>query len=931
MARGSAVCVVERTEGEDGDSYYTLKEGILRSILLQEHCKDKPVAVVSIAGGARRGKSFLLSLFLRYLKGEGSDRWLGDEDTPVTGFAWKMSARRVTTGIHIWDEIIPVKLPGGEEACIILMDTEGTFDCEEPLGHSVTVFALSTLLSSLQIYNLKDNIQMDDLLHLQFFTGYGRLCLEEREEKPFQSFLFLVRDWRNNHEYHYGNEGGREFLDDKLQTSGKQREEVKSVKEDIKCCFADINCFLMPYPGEKVAGDPHFNGYLSDINEDFREQLQHLVPMLLSPENFVLKKVAGKAITCQELFEYFKCYVTVYNNREEIPEPRSILEATADVQHRNACDEATKKYQRRMDGLLEENPVPTQKRLDEMHARHKAEAIQIFTSSKKMGGKELSERYRHLLEKEYGQDMAAFMRNIPLVTKEVLQLKHQEKRKEAIQTFQEMKEMANEDLFYHCKERLEKDVETQSKTYITDRQWREGKAVRELINAVQAIVWKYSSHMGRFCGEAVITEEELRIEHEKYCRQAFEDFFNRTENTPCPYFLNEHQDNLKKRLDEQYKVYVELRQSKERKAETELMNATEAATGQYNDEICGLLERSLMSEEELRKGHEDCHRRAIEALSDVGNLYPFLLKKHKDELEKVDYSVVWITRLANEYERHKRAREAQEKAAEAVLEDAVGKSVIRYEMEMARLCGEFVIKRLIRGQELGNGHAKYREEAHEMLRKTGEEWPHLANKYKDELEKRLMTVKDEFERGRDSSEEKVRSFLENEVKKNAKEYIGPNRMNKFYGETVVGREELLENHKEHRNAVIRRFQEAGNWAPDWLLEEYEHVLANTLNSWHRELEKKMGEERNKRAWDKQMATLATATGSMMAGTVFGPGSGAVAATASGAVGGAITQYIGNSRWRNNAVLPDLNSICIESSEVVSPSLEEEESEETEEP
>ncbi|CAG0891477.1 unnamed protein product [Darwinula stevensoni] len=215
--RGSAICVVEHKEFEGKDSYL-LKEDRLRQLLLQAHCRDKPVAVVSIAGGARRGKSFLLSLFLRYLRAQGSEDWLENEDFPNKGFAWRMSSKGVTTGIHIWDEIFTIRLQNGEEtgirrlppsptaefhakgtqisqlgckhesppppqkktiqelveipesflqACILLMDTEGTFDSEKSLAHSVTVFALSTLLSSVQIYNLKENINMDDLLHLQ--------------------------------------------------------------------------------------------------------------------------------------------------------------------------------------------------------------------------------------------------------------------------------------------------------------------------------------------------------------------------------------------------------------------------------------------------------------------------------------------------------------------------------------------------------------------------------------------------------------------------------------------------------------------------------------------------------------------------------------------------------------------------------------------
>jgi len=47
------------------------------------------------------------------------------------------------------------------------MDTQGAFDSESTVRDCATVFALSTMISSLQIYNLSHNIQEDDLQHLQ--------------------------------------------------------------------------------------------------------------------------------------------------------------------------------------------------------------------------------------------------------------------------------------------------------------------------------------------------------------------------------------------------------------------------------------------------------------------------------------------------------------------------------------------------------------------------------------------------------------------------------------------------------------------------------------------------------------------------------------------------------------------------------------------
>ena len=45
-----------------------LNENNLKKILLHPEVKDRPVAIVSVAGALRKGKSFLLGFLLKYLQ-----------------------------------------------------------------------------------------------------------------------------------------------------------------------------------------------------------------------------------------------------------------------------------------------------------------------------------------------------------------------------------------------------------------------------------------------------------------------------------------------------------------------------------------------------------------------------------------------------------------------------------------------------------------------------------------------------------------------------------------------------------------------------------------------------------------------------------------------------------------------------------------------
>ncbi|XP_009872022.1 PREDICTED: atlastin-1-like, partial [Apaloderma vittatum] len=149
------------------DHSFELDEAALNRILLSEAVRDKEVVAVSVAGAFRKGKSFLMDFMLRYMYNKEAVDWVGDYNEPLTGFSWRGGSERETTGIQIWSEVFLVDKPDGKKVAVLLMDTQGTFDSQSTLRDSATVFALSTMISSIQVYNLSQNVQEDDLQHLQ--------------------------------------------------------------------------------------------------------------------------------------------------------------------------------------------------------------------------------------------------------------------------------------------------------------------------------------------------------------------------------------------------------------------------------------------------------------------------------------------------------------------------------------------------------------------------------------------------------------------------------------------------------------------------------------------------------------------------------------------------------------------------------------------
>ncbi|XP_077529407.1 atlastin-3-like [Haemaphysalis longicornis] len=383
---------------EDG-SRFSFDFDALKRILLAGHVRNLPVVVISIAGKFRRGKSFLLNFFLQYMRNRRQYDWMTDPNDPELGFRWRSGSDRETTGIWIWSEIFVVTTTEGRKVAVIFLDSQGTFDCESTVKSCSTIFALSAMASTVLIYNLQQNIDESDLQHLQLFTQYGRLTMEATGKRPFQKLMFLVRDWPCAYERQYGFEGGRSLLEQRLMVSEKQEPELQNVRRDIRSCFLEMCCFLMPHPGKKVASTKSFVGLLSDIDDDFKEGLRELVPSVLHPNMLVVKKNGDFEITCQDLLVYLERQVEIFN-KGALPEPRSMFEATAEANNLTAVSKAIEHYRNGMEkGLRGDKSYLDSKSLLDKHQRVEESALELFDNAPKLGGVTYSKHHKDRLKK----------------------------------------------------------------------------------------------------------------------------------------------------------------------------------------------------------------------------------------------------------------------------------------------------------------------------------------------------------------------------------------------------------------------------------------------------------------------------------------------------------------------------------------------------
>lgn len=141
-----------------------------------------PIAIISVAGKYRIGKSFLINSLIPVLEHYERYGYFSKSDLDFhkhgeNGFKYKSGKDSETKGIHLLNRpfIIPNPANNYEKIAVLLMDSQGLNAIDTADGVDELLFSLTNFLSSHVIFNVTGNIEPNKLLSLISLAGHSKV------------------------------------------------------------------------------------------------------------------------------------------------------------------------------------------------------------------------------------------------------------------------------------------------------------------------------------------------------------------------------------------------------------------------------------------------------------------------------------------------------------------------------------------------------------------------------------------------------------------------------------------------------------------------------------------------------------------------------------------------------------------------------------
>ncbi|CAK8691419.1 unnamed protein product [Clavelina lepadiformis] len=527
-----------------------------------------PVAVISIAGAMREGKSFLLNLLVMYLESNLDCHWLDKPDTPIPyNFNWKGGIRRETRGVWIWSKPYLVQKKNGTKIALLLMDTQGCFDRSGARNDS-NIFTFSTLLSSVQIYNLKEQIKENHLQPLAVFIDYAKESMKKAQSlQCFQTLLFLIRDWMVEDDFPFGKEGGDKYLEQEAFHYEGNDPDITMVRDQIRNAFTSTNCVLLPHPGMVIAGltpkKPGTPICVKEMDDKFKDEIHHFLRILIDDFTIPLK-VGQKDIVGEELLNFTsKLFDLLQTN--DIENPASAME---EIAIKSKCEGS---------GLTRKHEEAQQKALQD----YNKDSAALHNNHK--------EPYKELLEKKikycFQKHLGTWKAN-----QTILHLQYNEKLLEIIGNYERLlkednpsaKEKVDEDfhkLFFGKPHYSQYEEKLKSRMKIIENKMEKAKEIHKRKEEKRGtkIIEQLQQHYNIWMDDlGHCTEEGLKTSHEKFQSNIFRNYEQLFE-TRYGHLYHEFRIRLVEMLEQSFRNYQHKRLEKEntlRKEYEELVNKT---------------------------------------------------------------------------------------------------------------------------------------------------------------------------------------------------------------------------------------------------------------------------------------------------------------------------------------------------------------------
>lgn len=248
---------------------------------------------------------------------------------------WRNENELETLGIWMWPEIFTHDFENGKKVAVILLNTRGN---RNNLRDFRTLFTLTTMLSSVQCYTTRENIEEIDLLHYDLLEK-----LDLNGSNQVQKFLFIIQNWIDKFDTSYGLQASN-VLYNFVSASINKPSEVQMFENRLDASFKDVYVFFVPYPNQTgsatdaIQRNLNKNSHQEEFNDKqltrsiYFDYIKELTSSLFSPKNLKIKQFHGQNVFARDFVDYLQAFSTVFDGEMSL-DPENIQKVSQSLLH----------------------------------------------------------------------------------------------------------------------------------------------------------------------------------------------------------------------------------------------------------------------------------------------------------------------------------------------------------------------------------------------------------------------------------------------------------------------------------------------------------------------------------------------------------------------------------------------------------------------